>query len=227
MVEPIRELTRPLLTIPDNVLQALEMYSPQSEDQVIYRDAQFDHSILHISPDVLPNVGRIHFNIVLWHYFQRGKHDHDKITFRYHNEQGLIGEIQFLLMPDGTYHLNHRHVVENYRQQGVGERLLKQAEHTLQRLANRRKQPVEIFLQLGQRNVLQWFLKRGYEPSVGHEDMVEAVLHHPEQFIFDDITDKPGDDPIKRQDGIFLPGSTGRKIEDTVRINLEKTLTPQ
>ncbi|HBY73208.1 MAG TPA: hypothetical protein DEG44_00765 [Candidatus Kerfeldbacteria bacterium] len=216
-----------MLEVPDSIIQSLDTYAPQADEQVIYRDEAVDHSQLYTRTDILPVIGQVNFAIEFQHYFNQGEYDVDKVTFRYDNDDGLVGEMRFLLLPDGRYALSHRHVVEKYREKGVGERLLKQAEHTLQSLADRRKQPIHILIRLGQRGVLQWFKKRGYVPSAGYEDMVEAVVHHPERFVFDDIADKPSDDPIKRHEGIFLPSTVGRKIKDTVRINLEKTLTPQ
>jgi GNAT superfamily N-acetyltransferase len=176
---------------------------------------------------VLPKIGAAFLNIDFRHYYETWEKDFDMIGLQYEGKDQLVGEMQFVLPPNGRYRLTHRYVTESLRGQGIGEALLKQAEHILQAIATRRKQTVEIEMQLGQRDVLDWFEKRGYAAMDDHSrDLIAEVKEHPEHFVIADIIPKDKHDIQNRKNGIFRLDTEGRTIDDTERINLIKTLLP-
>lgn len=229
MREPKRlEQLKPLQTIPERVVKALDtrVIPPetkvvdQTEEAVVYR--LFSRRVQ------LPKLGPVILHVDYRHYHQTYENDFDMIGFQYEGEDALVGEMQFLLMPDGRYGLSHRYVPEKYQGNGAGHHLLQQAEATLQAIANRRQQPVDVALQLGQRNVLEWFQNRGYHLADERSAAIAKDLQdHPEHYVFADIQPKDEHDIQVRRDGIFFPETTGRTIEDTVRINLAKHLEAQ
>lgn len=225
MSEPRPEQQPPLHTVSEVVLDALACQPVSADYPIMYADDIGEIRRLYVVPEQVLGVGSAELTIDHRHYFQKWPNDFDMVDFQYNRGETPVATMQFQFMPDGSYGLSHRYVQPDFRKRGVGERLLAQAEQAFQQSANREQKDITIFIQVGQRSVLRWFLKNGYEPKDDRSaDLVQAVLHQPEQFIFAEITDK---DALVKDDCIFEPGTTGRTLEDTVRINLQKVISPE
>lgn len=183
---------------------------------------------IYESEVVVPSLGKTEFSIDRRHYYQQWENDYDMTDFQYNHGEQPIGTMQFLHKRDGTFELAHRYVEPEFRGKGAGEDLLARAEAAFQAVANKDSQDIAIKAQFGQRRVINWFLKHGYELADDHsrEDW-EDVQAHPENYIFATVDDDSEDDKLGREDGIFRAGDDGRTIDDTVRINLQKILSPK
>ena len=154
---------------------------------------------------------------------------YNRVDFCYKQGDIEVAYMDFRILPDGAFELNHRYVHPDFRGKGgVGDRLLHQAEVAFQALAEKRQGPVEVRLEGGQRVVLKWFTdeRRGFEPANAvSAALLQEVNKHPENFVFEDIGG-PGDASDK-VDCIFRPDTPGRTIKDTVRIKLHKVFQPK
>lgn len=225
-MEPRRlEQQPPLQLVPDVVVDAIMRQPIATEYPIVHSDDVGEIRRLCVLPEKLAGVGLAELSIDHRHYFEEWPNDFDMIDFQYNRNETPVATMQFLMMPDGSYGLHHRYVEPDFRKRGVGERLLAQAEQAFQQAANREQKDIEIGAQFGQRGVLQWFLNRGYELKDDHSRADwEEIKQHPERFVFETITD--AQDGVVKEDCIFRLDVSGRTIQDTVRINLHKTITP-
>ncbi len=222
-----RELTTEPISLSPAVMAALDLGKFPERAPIVDQTNEAEIRRLVRRRVVLPKIGEAYLNIDYRHYYKTWEKDFDMIGFQYEGKDQLVGELQFVLPPNGHYRLSHRFVPESLRGQGIGQQLLRQAEHTLQAIATRRKQSIQIELQLGQRDVLDWFSKRGYSALDDRSrDLVSEVKEHPDHFVFDDIVPKDEQDIKGRKNGIFRPETKGRTIDDTQRINLGKMIEP-
>jgi GNAT superfamily N-acetyltransferase len=176
----------------------------------------------------LPEVGPA---VLEMHYQDRKQNDirHDKLDFRYdfrvsRAERPLIADMLFAIVNTHDFRLHHRLVDEQYRHNGIGSALLRDAEEWFQALAKAQGTEVTLTIPAAQVSVIRWALKNGYQAQAWDQTLLQDVLERPEQF---DIEDIMGSDGIKR-DGYIFPKNGREKIEGTaIRFDLKKILSPE
>lgn len=220
---------RPLVTFPESIVEVLGSGEFPEDAPLIkqYDDGSVRRS-LFTKDEAFVGIGTMQFGVESKQFAEINPPHYNRVDFCYKQGDVEVAYMDFRILPDGAFELNHRYVHPDFRGKGIGERLLANAQQAFQHLADQRQAPVDIKLQGGQRRTLQWFLdrRRGFVPA--DEDSASIVIElseHPEQFIFEDIGG-PGDASDK-VDCMFRPETTGRTIKDTVRVNLKKTFLPR
>lgn len=160
----------------------------------------------------------------------RQQHDARVIVLSYGIVDGgveqPVASLEFERLAERRYYLRHRYVESEYRdRRGIGTQLLHQAEALIQQIADRTQRRQRIEVNLGQRSVLNWLLKNGYQADASSNERLDRVRNHPAEFIFHEIDDVG--DQVDRPDGIFPAGTTQFKFNNTVRIRLYKTIVQQ
>ncbi|MBI4407461.1 MAG: hypothetical protein HY565_03100 [Candidatus Kerfeldbacteria bacterium] len=220
MSEPVPE-HRPVIATPD-VINAILTGEVSDQAEVTYDDGGAVHARLQTVTEQLPQVGPVSLTVDYVHFRQRDAGEADHILLQYEHGDEHIAELEFEFPADGTVMMRHRYVQPAYRGHRIGDRLLQQSETIFQALANRRKQPVEVWEEVGQRKVLAWLLRNGYTARDEQSRvLIEQVQTHPEQFVFADVNGA-----LVRDEGIFAPTTTGRSSHDLVMMQVHKILQP-
>lgn len=222
--EPITvEQQPPLLLIPPEVVKQVAQRSVSPEAAVVFRDYVATISRIYDQTDQLPTIGEVKLHIDYRQYHETWPADFDALHFRYDRGAEPLGVLEFEIRPTSEYRLSHRYVQPEYQgRRIVGNRLLAQAEHFFQELAKLQGQPVILVMQLGQVRVLRWALRNGFQPRPESAELVERVLHHPEDFQIGDIIDD--NDGLLKEQCIFPKDSNEVQLKDTVRLTLEKVI---
>lgn len=221
MTEPVPE-HRPVIATPD-VITAIHTGEVSDQAKIIYDDGGAVSARLQTVTEQLPQIGQVHLVVDYVHFRQRDAGEADYILLQYERDDQHIAELEFEFHADGTVMMRHRYVQPDYRGHKIGNRLLQQSETIFQALANQRKQPVEVWEEVGQRKVLAWLLRNGYTArDEASRLLIEQVQAHPEQFVFADVNGA-----LVRDEGIFKPTTTGRSSKDLVMMEVHKVLQPQ
>lgn len=103
------------------------------------------------------------------------------------NKENEIWELMFLPF-DWIFDLDHRWIEPRYQKHWMGTSLLKSAESFLSNLAETTKEDISIRADVGQLNVMLWFLKNWYkfETKQDEKHFNEIINWNPELCIWED-----------------------------------------
>lgn len=161
----------------------------------------------------------------------------DQIRFEYTipkeddpNERLPIAAMFLSVQDPQTFHLFHRYVRSNFRNQlGLGTRLWGVAEGWLQQVANEGGRPVHVQLQAGQESVITWLKKVGFVLRPEDQAVLDELIEHPERFVHDKVfvSEESRSQGIVKDLYTFRKDVHGRYMEDAIRLTFEKKILPQ
>lgn len=184
--------------------------------------------------ELLPNIGQVSLILDYRKYHKENEKRPHRLQFEYlqanqDSSKGnrIIAQMQLQCVADGTFILDHRHVLPEFRgTSGIGKRLYEQAEHFIQQIANEKGADVTMGLQVGQQSVIVWAKKRGFSVIPEHEELFDELHDHPERFIEDDVFVSPESQAqgIVKERYTFRSDVAGRYMEDAIRITMKKVI---
>lgn len=172
----------------------------------------------------LSGIGPVTFQFDYQRDIDSRLNDNNELKFEYvkpstNPEAGQpIAQMHFEAHDPNRLVLLHRWVDPELRtRSGLGTRLLKQAEDWIKQAAVKQGHDIEIYLETGQRDVIDWIQKNGYNVVAEQQAKLEELTTHPERFILDQ-TD------TSEEYYIFRKGVTERSMHDAIRLAFVKTI---
>lgn len=179
----------------------------------------------------LPEVGgcTFVFEFRKYHEEKSGRSAQLKFEYRQKTPEGnrTVAQMHFLCLPDGGFMLEHRYVPPDLRgKTGIGSVLYRRSEAFLQQVANERGMDVAIYVEVGQKTVIDWAEKMGFVAIPGHQEVVDNLREHPEEYLEDEVfvSEESRAEGIVKDKYTFPGGVEGRYMENAVRITMKKVL---
>jgi GNAT superfamily N-acetyltransferase len=166
-----------------------------------------------------------------WHV-QDEDHHRNQIQFEYvdaDRDDAIVAQMHFQPNADGTLTLGHRYIHADFRgKAGLGSQLYRQTESFFQQIANEKHNDVVVQMQMGQRSVIVWAKKMGFEVLAEYQSVLAELRDHPERFTEDEVFVSPESQSqgIVKDKYIFRKETEGRYMEDAIRITMQKVIQP-
>lgn len=208
--------------LPDEVIeQAVTL--DMSDSTVVYDDADGKISEIHFRREHIPKVGQADLGI---YYVEDKEHGGQSFSFMYSDphEDQRIATFTARRITATHFSLTHRLVEPDYRDRGVGSRLLKHVEQFMTQMAEQLDESITLDIQIAQRGVMEWAMKNGYEPiHSSDQDLVLEIFEHPEHFEIQSLgQDAEFKDNYVREEYIFRPETKERNSKTAIRIPFVK-----
>jgi GNAT superfamily N-acetyltransferase len=148
-----------------------------------------------------------------------------KIYEKISNRQNRIGSFYFEQSAKG-WSLLHRVIIPEFRNKNIASQIMKFAEQIYQEMANLIGNTQLVFISAGQKSVIQFARKNGYQP---YTELDQISLERMDTEAFDqkigslsingDWKSQPDNDPY-----LFEKNSIHQSIKDAIRVKLVKII---